>query len=34
MPVNYAGEGHLTTAGADSRTEEPVWQAWQASGAA
>lgn len=31
MPVNYAGEGHLTRAGADSGAEGPVWQAWWAS---
>ena len=27
MPVNYAGEGHLTRAGADSGAEGPAWQA-------
>lgn len=27
MPVNYAGEGHLTRAGADAGAEGPVGQA-------
>lgn len=27
VPVNYAGEGHLTRAGADSGAEGPAWQA-------